>query len=91
MLVRFPCQLRIVWSQAVERVKHTTRRTVRAWFTRVIAGLLAVRMLGIEDLNLRRKMQEFMRRQETEVRVNSSRVELPASFVIVAAVTKMFI
>ena len=32
------------------------------------AGLLAVRMLGCEDLELRRKMQEFMRRQETEAR-----------------------
>jgi len=39
------------------------------------AGLLAVRMLGIEDVGLRRKMQEFMRRQETEVLEKATKLE----------------
>jgi len=39
------------------------------------AGLLAVRMLGMEDIHLRRKMQEFMRRQETEVLDKASKLE----------------
>lgn len=39
------------------------------------AGLLAVRMLGMEDLSLRSKMQEFMRRQEAEVLQKATKLE----------------
>ena len=37
-------------------------------------------MLGIEDLNLRRKMQEFMRRQETEVRFKPTMISTGSMF-----------
>jgi len=39
------------------------------------AGLLAVRMLGIQDESMRRKMQEFMRRQENEVLEKAAKLE----------------
>jgi len=39
------------------------------------AGLLAVRMLGIQDESMRRKMQEFMRRQEAEVLEKAAKLE----------------
>ncbi|KAL1511900.1 hypothetical protein AB1Y20_005182 [Prymnesium parvum] len=39
------------------------------------AGLLAVRMLGMADVQLRQKMQDFMRRQETEVLQKATKLE----------------